>query len=180
MILQKRSWTRSWLISLHNRTVVSDTGPLIALAKLNHLELLFYTFSEIYLPQVVFTEATCNQYRPDAQRITHFVKNNSKVSVHNDLKQDEFGLFGVVLDEGEIQALALATEMRCGVLMDERLGRSIAKQHNIPVVGLMGVLLNAKSQDAIPTLKPLIETLLEENYRLSDKVIEIVLARAGE
>ena len=45
-------------------------------------------------------------------------------SVHTDLKSDEFVVFGVMLDEGEIQALA--TKMRCGVLMDERLGRSVA------------------------------------------------------
>ena len=86
--------------------------------------MLFCAFSEIYLPQVVYTEATCNQYCSDAQRITHFVKDNSRVSVHTDLKSDEFVVFGVMLDEGEIQALA--TKMRCGVLMDERLGRSVA------------------------------------------------------
>ena len=153
---------------------------MIALAKLDQLELLFCTFSAIHLPQVVYTEATCNQYRPDAQLITHFVKDNSRVSVHTDLKSDEFVVFGVMLDEGEIQALALATKMRCGVLMDERLGRIVAKQHNIPVVGLMGILFNAKFQGAIPSVKPLIKTLVEENYRLSDKVLELVLARAGK
>ena len=100
---------------------------MIALAKLNHLELLFYTFSEIHLPQVVYTEATCNQYRTDAQRITPFVKDNSRVSIHTDLKQDGFELFGAMLDEGEIQALVLATKMRCGVWEDERLGRECSK-----------------------------------------------------
>jgi len=59
-------------------------------------------------------------------------------------------------------------------------GGSVAKQQNIPVVGLMGILLNAKSQGPIPALKPLIKMLLEENYRLSGKVNEIVLAKAGE
>ncbi|MBT3675532.1 MAG: DUF3368 domain-containing protein [Candidatus Marinimicrobia bacterium] len=44
----------------------------------------------------------------------------------------------------------------------------------------MGILLNAKSQGPIPALKPLIKMLLEENYRLSGKVNEIVLAKAGE
>jgi predicted nucleic acid-binding protein len=44
----------------------------------------------------------------------------------------------------------------------------------------MGILFNAKFQGAIPSVKPLIKTLVEENYRLSDKVLELVLARAGK
>lgn len=89
-------------------------------------------------------------------------------------------MFKNILDEGESQALSLATKLQCGILIDERLGRSIAERHSIPVVGVMGVLLRAKAEGRIDLVKPLIEKLLQHNYRLSVRVINIVLKRAGE
>ena len=38
--------------------IVADAGPLIALAKLQQLELLLKLFSAIYLPNAVLLEAT--------------------------------------------------------------------------------------------------------------------------
>ena len=84
------------------------------------------------------------------------------------------------MDEGESQALALADSLACGILIDERLGRQIAKQHHIPVVGVMGVLLQAKTKGKIHSIRPLIEQLLENDYRLSKRVIQLVLKRAKE
>jgi hypothetical protein len=49
------------------------------------------------------------------------------------------------LDLGEAEAIALAHETRADVvLIDELNGRRIAKREGIPIIGLMGVLANAK------------------------------------
>ncbi len=52
--------------------VVADAGPLIALAKLQQLDLLLNLFSEVHLPNAVFVEVTRNQTRSDARSIRSF------------------------------------------------------------------------------------------------------------
>lgn len=161
-----------------SKIIVSDASPLIALAKLECLELLLALFSEVHIPHSVYLEATCARHRRDAQLIDDFVQQN--VVVHNDQTTDDYKRFRSMLDEGESQALRLAAQLQCAILIDERLGRAVAKQQSIPVVGVMGVLLEAKTRGKIDALRPLIEQLLDNGYRLSERVIEIVLKRAGE
>ena len=166
------------------KIIVSDASPLIALAKLDLLELLFVSFAEVHLPQAVYAEATHDRYRQDSKLIHHFINSynqqNQAIIVHKDQDNKALVEYRNILDEGESQALALADDLGCGLLIDERLGRKIARLHDIPVVGVMGVLLHAKSKGEIQAIRPLIEQLLENNYRLSERVIELVLQRAGE
>lgn len=163
-----------------NKIIVSDASPLIALAKLDCLDLLFVSFSEIHVPQAVFEEATYERHRLDSQRIYYFVQDNESVIVHDNDSGDLYQKFRSILDEGESQALALASKLSCAILLDERLGRSVASKHQIPVVGVMGVLLKAKQQGKIPAIKPMIENLQAEDFRLSDRLIKLVLKKANE
>lgn len=165
-----------------SKIIVSDASPLIALAKLDHLKLLFCSFSEVHIPNAVYLETTSTAQRQDTQRIIEFVKeyDEKQCFIHHDLKDHKYRAFKIRLDEGESQALALASQLQCGVLIDERLGRSIAEQYSIPVVGIMGILLQAKTAGKIDLIKPLIDELLLYKYRLSTRVINIVLQRAGE
>lgn len=160
------------------KIIVSDASPLIALAKLDSLDLLLSCFSKIHIPEAVYFEATYDKRRTDAKRIDAFVKQH--VVVHENKENNAYALFRNVLDEGESQALSLASELESAVLIDERLGRQIAKRHSIPVIGIMGVLLQAKLNGQISVIQPLIARLLENDYRLSSQVIELVLTKAGE
>jgi len=162
------------------KIIVSDASPLIALANLDQLELLFVSFSEVHIPQAVVHEATHDRYRNDSNVIYDFITENQRVIIHNDQENQAYSEYRNILDEGESQALALADHLACGILIDERLGRKIAKQHQIPVVGVMGVLLQAKSKGKIDSIRSLIEQLLENDYRLSERVIKLVLKRAKE
>lgn len=165
-----------------SKLIVSDASPLIALAKIDCLELLSCTFSEVHIPNAVYLEVTTTRKRLDTQRIELFVEKyqNTQCFIHTDLNDDNYAIFKNRLDEGESQALLLASNLNCSVLIDERLGRRIAEQHSIPVVGIMGVLLKAKEAGEIEQIKPLIDDLILYKYRLSERVINIVLARAGE
>ena len=160
------------------KLIVSDAGPMIALAKLDHLDLLLSSFSEIHLPDTVYLEITTDRHRPDAQRLELFIK--AHCVVHKDFQEENDSSFRHILDEGEAQALSLAIKLNCAVLIDERLGRKVARRNSIPVVGVMGLLLQAKDKGSINAVKPLITQLLEHDYRLSERVIKLVLQRAGE
>jgi len=162
------------------KVIVSDASPLIALAKLDQLDLLFVSFSEVHIPQTVVHEATHDRYRKDSKIIHDFFTQNQSVIIHKNQANKAYAEYRNILDEGESQALALADTLACGILIDEKLGRQIARRHHIPVVGVMGVLLHAKYKGKIPSIRPLIKQLLDNNYRLSKRVIKLVLQRAKE
>ncbi|BAZ03855.1 DUF3368 domain-containing protein [Calothrix sp. NIES-3974] len=67
------------------------------------------------------------------------------------------------LDIGEAEAIALAVEIQADqVLIDERRGRLIASRLNLPYTGILGVLVEAKSQGLILEVKPLLDALINE------------------
>lgn len=158
--------------------VVSDAGPLIALAKLDLLSLLPQIFSTVYIPKTVFEEATKNQQREDAQHIAQF--DSSQIHVIDDLDNAFSQSLNILLDDGEIQAIAHAKILQCSVLMDEKRGRQVAIQHDIPVIGVIGVLLQAKQKDLIPEVKMYLKAMKDADYRMSDALLNKALELAGE
>ena len=97
----------------------------------------------------------------------------------NQTKADEFMQH---LDEGESEAIALALEIRCNlILMDERLGAKIARTEGLSTIGLIGVLLLAKQKNIIPALKPILTELKSKaGFWLGASLLEQVLHDAGE
>lgn len=158
--------------------IVADTSPLIALAKLQQLQLLPAVFSSIHLPQQVLDEATCNLQRADARLIRSFA--HGHFILHDNVDDEFCTKLRQTLDEGEVQALHLARQLDCGVLMDELSGRQVAQSYQIPVVGVLGILLKAKQSGVIASITPLIAELQREDYRLSASLIQKVLQTAGE
>lgn len=158
--------------------VVADTGPLIALAKLQLLSLLTSIFSHVYVPEQVLFEATRQCERDDAQAILSFI---SRHSVRLENTENDWVLsLRLHLDEGEIQAIYHAKELSCGVLMDEKRGRKIASQYAIPVIGVLGILIEAKAQGLIDSVKPYLQKLIKYEYRLSKPLMVEALRLAGE
>jgi predicted nucleic acid-binding protein len=160
------------------RIIVADTGPLIALSRLNRLQLLAALFSKIHIPQVVLSEATVNTEYVEAEPILSFAMKHASVekTIDNDFNRRLLA----TLDAGEAQAIVLARELRCGVLMDEKRGRQVAMRRNIPVVGVLGVLLQAKHEGYLEELKSMLLQLQNSGYRLSEELVERVLELAGE
>ena len=71
-----------------SKIIVSDASPLIALAKLNRLELLLSVFQEVHIPNSVYLETTASITREDTQRIIKFVGefDGTHCFLHQDLK----------------------------------------------------------------------------------------------
>lgn len=161
-----------------SKIIVADAGPLIALAKLNELLLLPQIFSEIYVPETVFSEVTLNPRHAESVTLTDFLSENTQINpgISNSFTEE----LSQALDDGEVQALALAKELNSGVLMDELRGRKLASYHSIPAVGVLGVLIKSKQLGLIAKVSPLLEQLLRENYHLSSALIARVLAQVGE
>ena len=82
---------------------------------------------------------------------------------------------------GEASAIALAVETKDATLViDEKDGRNVARRLGIRITGTLGVLLKARKQNRIARLRPLVEKLLDNGFRISEQLLQEVLAQVGE
>ncbi len=86
------------------------------------------------------------------------------------------------LDRGEAEGIALALELGADlVLLDEREGRRAAQRLGLRVLGVVGVLLEAKAQGELERVRPALDGLRQvAGFYLSDALYADVLALAGE
>ena len=158
--------------------VVSDSGPLIALAGCGHLKLLLAVFDTIHVPQAVLDETTADRSRRGAADIAAFVQAHAQV--HANRNDAIYAAAVRHLDEGEAQALSLAHALSCGVLMDDRRGRQTAIRQNVPLFGVLGVLLQARRTGRLMRIAPVLDRMQHNGYRISQALIDAALKRAGE
>ncbi|PID64276.1 MAG: DUF3368 domain-containing protein [Gammaproteobacteria bacterium] len=161
------------------KIIVADTGPLIALSTLELLSELTQLFEEVYVPGAVIDEALCSKHKPGAAGIALALKQGwikrSQVTQTATLKK-----LSLLLDAGESEALSLAKELGAIVLIDERKGRRVAKAHDIPIIGTAAVLVKAKRMGKIAYVKPLLEQLTEQGYRLNAQLVKHILIACDE
>lgn len=85
------------------------------------------------------------------------------------------------LGPGEREALALALESTgATVVLDDGFARRVAKTLGISVIGVLGVLLNAKESGLIRAVKPHLARLQALGFRLAPGAREAVIRLAGE
>lgn len=86
------------------------------------------------------------------------------------------------IDIGEAEAILLALELKANlILMDERRGRALATTYGLNMLGLLGVLLQAKQNILISSVKILMDQLIETaDFRVSQQLYSMVLKAAGE
>ena len=158
--------------------IVADAGPLIALAKIEQLALLPALFAEVHLPAYVLREAAGNILMAGAAAVRAFA--DAHATMHDDSVDPIVQRLCVEIDAGEAQAIALAQSLHCGVLMDDLLGRGVAKRLRLPVIGVLGVLLQGKRAGLVTAIRPSLDALVLARYRVSEMLIAEVLKQANE
>jgi predicted nucleic acid-binding protein len=82
---------------------------------------------------------------------------------------------------GEREAIALALEVKATwLIIDDLAGRRLAHSLGITVIGSVGLLLKAQARGLIPAVRPLMEAMQREDFRISERVFTAILAAAGE
>jgi len=159
---------------------VSDTGPIIALAKVNKLFLLKRLFEEVSIPPIVYKELFA-VIGDESDVIENALKDFLTVREPSPLDKS-VGLVLADLDEGEQQTISLSITLGKEIilLMDDRAGRQAAQKLNISITGVVGILLLAKQRGLINSVSEILETIRNKGYWLSNKVIETAKELAGE
>jgi len=134
--------------------VVSDTSPLTNLVAVGRLDLLHQLYGSLKIPQVVSEEIEAigaeQRDSPQVQILswieTRAVTNRALVTA-----------LMLELDPGESEAIVLAIELQADLLLiDERIGRKAAARFGLNYVGLLGVLIEAKSKGLLSTVHPIV------------------------
>lgn len=158
--------------------MVSNSTPLIHLAKIGRLELLREFFGEVLIPEAVYRECVIEGGgSEDAQAI----KNAEWIKVEKITDERLKRSLMIELDEGESEAIVLALEKDAElILIDDYDGREIARALGLRVAGTLGVLLKAKFTGKITSLRDELEKLKATGFWLSERLYEKILREAGE
>jgi predicted nucleic acid-binding protein len=119
--------------------IVSNTSPIIFLAKIDYLEVFTASFNNIYVPEAVKLELNSLKLPSAIEIIT--VSDLGKSYVNGALGN---------LHQGELEAMVLAQELKADyVLLDDLLARRKAQRMEIKVMGTIGILLFAQKKGLI-------------------------------
>lgn len=159
--------------------IVSDTSPVSNLILIERLDILRKLFTEIIIPTAVDAEIRAlKQFDIDLSE--YETAEWIKVSAPTNLQKVQ--TLQINLDEGEAQAIALALEINCDLLlMDERIGTNIARQEGLQTVGLVGVLIKAKEEKIIKEVREVLNELRNvAGFWLGNKLEKKILEELGE
>ncbi|MGC9444930.1 MAG: DUF3368 domain-containing protein [Candidatus Methanospirareceae archaeon] len=153
--------------------LVSNSSPLIALAKIGMLGILR---EDLVIPQAVFAELT-ESAKEYADEFDTWCK--ERVIEVKDPRAVEY--LELMLGKGEAEAIALAEELKTNiVLIDDLKARKIAKLRGLNVIGTLGILLDAKDRGIIVEIRPLLEELMKKRIRISKELYDRTLELAHE
>ncbi|MFQ5674312.1 MAG: DUF3368 domain-containing protein [bacterium] len=85
------------------------------------------------------------------------------------------------IDAGESEAIALAMEVKeCILILDDKKARRIAKQLELKVIGTIGLILRAKKSGVVSEVKPLLNELQTEGFRIRNPLYQKAVRLAKE
>lgn len=159
--------------------VVSNTSPIISLAAIGQLTLLQELYNDIIIPTAVYNEVA-NAGKTDVGAAA--VQILSWIQTQQLTDNTPLATFPKALHAGESEAIALAIELEADLLlMDEELGRKVARRYGLTSIGVLGILIAAKRRGLIPVVKILMDDLIAQvGFRVSNKLYAEVLQEVGE
>jgi predicted nucleic acid-binding protein len=158
--------------------IISNTGPLIALATIDRLDLLNTLFEKVIVPEAVHQELLVGG---SAQAGINSYQQASWIKIEP-LTGPLDPLLDNVLDTGEASVIQLAREKHIDrVLIDERKGRKIAREiYQLRVMGTAKILVEAKRHGLLENVQDVITQMTGNGYRIHDTIIAHILKEAGE
>ncbi len=154
--------------------IVINTGPLIALSKMEAFDVISQLPFEFLCPTQVQTEIQNGIARGYSVAVPTWV---SVMPLAAPLSP----LILAGLDQGEAEVIQLALEQKIQLTcIDEQKGRRAAAATGLQVVGSLGLVAKAKTLGLIPAARPLIEMAMREGIFYHPTLIARVLSALNE
>ena len=177
-------------MSVFQKILIADAGPLIALTKIQQLKLLPELFSKVIITDLISDELGITNKKSSFQfdgsdaLIDAIQANWLKINVDQSTSKRHYYPTNPGVDPGEASAISLAISMQeanleLAILIDDRCGRAEARQQNIEVIGTAGLLLIAKEYALINKCVPLLIEMQNKGYYLSNKLINLIAIKAN-
>ena len=145
--------------------VVSDSTCLIGLERIGELQILPALFDPIMIP-------------PEVER--EFGNKFSWLQTENLTSNILATALCLVVDSGEAEAIALASEKSCLLISDDKQARTAAKRLGVAVIGTVGVLVRAKQNGMVTVIKPILDDLELNSFFISRALRDEALKLVGE
>jgi len=137
--------------------IVSNSGPLIALSKLNLLFILQDLFGEIVIPAEVWKEVVERGKGKAGSEAIEKAKWIKVQDVGDDLSVE---VLCRNIDRGEAEAIILAKRINADILiLDEKIAREIAMAVGLKVVGSLALIYEGIKRGIAPSIiRPIIQS----------------------
>ena len=123
------------------RIIISDTSCLIVLSNMGELELLHKVYGNIVTTKEVAAEF--------GLPLPNWIQIQSPT---DSLRQT---ILELQVDKGEASAISLALEIvDCTIILDDNKARRLAQQLGLQITGTIGVIVKAKQDGVIASIKP--------------------------
>ncbi|NEP76535.1 DUF3368 domain-containing protein [Okeania sp. SIO2G5] len=158
-------------------TVISNTSPLLYLHQVGQLNLLPQLYGTVITSDAVNQELTVGKAAgvdvPDLSRLDWLqVQAISSPSTIPNV---------IDLGRGEAEVIALGLNNANSLLiLDDQLGRRIAKLYQLRCTGTLGILIKAKQSGYVKAIAPIIAQLQSKGMWLTETVIQSALKLAEE
>ena len=163
--------------------IVSDSTPIVYIAKVGKLQLLKRLYGDVVLPEAVKRKVLAGEH-PEVPVIraafqTGWLEERDLSRGARKFEQTHFSR-APGLDAGEREAIALAYTDHLPLLIDkdERTGRRVAKVWGVEVRGTLRVILEAYTAGLVEyrEAREIFRQLLAERFHVSAEVYERALA----
>ena len=159
------------------RKVIVNSTPLIALCKVNQLELLRELYTEITIPEAVFQEVTAKN---DSVK-RKILENGAWIHVQSVSDTIDRRMYKAKLHDGEVEVMILAQEIKADlVIIDDNAARKTAIYLGLPLTGTVGVLLRAKAEGLVPKVMPIVDSMEQNGLYYGPQLKEWVRSQAKE
>ena len=159
--------------------VVSNSSPLVALARIGRLTLLASFYKRILIPVEVQHEVTvAGRGLPGAEEVRN--ANWIEVISRRAPVQPSLAQACQNLGAGERAAILLAKSLEADlVLLDDWKARRVAQDAGLSVVGCLGILEAGARRGLVSDLRQVYIDLLRHGIRFDIKLLQNSLARLG-
>ncbi len=159
--------------------IVSDSSPIISLARTKKLHLIQDVYGKIIIPVGVYDEiVTKGKGKPGAEEVKHatwisFREIKNQAEVKKLMQEFNLGL-------GESEAIVLAQELKADLLVDDWDAIREARRRGIEIASTHLILVEAKRKNLIRSVKEELEELIAFGFRTTPELVKKTLQKAEE